>query len=259
MLARGLARAGIRAERSERFQPRSSANNLFGIDIDLRAVQLAALALYLKAKAANKQSLLNESNLACADVAIFRGQHLTKITSEMALPGGFTRELFVKFRDSLEEASMMGSLVRLEKHFQNFQSDRLRQSIDAYVEKKRGEGVDESYFANETGKGLRLLNVLERRYDVVFTNPPYMSNRNMNADDERLHEAELQGQQGRPVLGIHRAVRRADFGPDGRLAMIAQQSFMFISSFEDLRALLLGERPRRRWHMSDPGLCRSHW
>src|ERR1035437_9051800 len=142
------------------------ANNLFGIDIDLRAVQLAALALYLKAKAANKQSVLTESNLACADVAIFRGQHLTKITSEMALPGGFTRELFVKFRDSLEEASMMGSLVRLDQHFQNLQSDRLRQSIDAYVEKQRSEGVDESYFANETGKGLRLLNLLAGVYKI---------------------------------------------------------------------------------------------
>ena len=143
--------------------------------------------LYLKAKATNKQAtVLTESNLACADVAIFRGQHLNKITSEMALPGGFTRELFVKFRDSLEEASMMGSLVRLDRHFQNIQSDRLRQSIDAYVEKKRAEGVDESYFANETGKGIRLLNVLERRYDVVFTNPPYMSNRNMNAADEPI-------------------------------------------------------------------------
>jgi type I restriction-modification system DNA methylase subunit len=84
------------------------ANNLFGIDIDLRAVQLAALALYLKAKSTNKQSVLTDSNLACADVAIFRGQHLNKITSEMALSGGFTRELFVKFRDSLEEASTAG-------------------------------------------------------------------------------------------------------------------------------------------------------
>jgi hypothetical protein len=124
------------------------ANNLFGIDIDLRAVQLAALALYLKAKATHKSTVLTESNLACADVAIFRGQHLAKITSEMALPRGITRELFVKFRDSLEEASMMGSLVRLEKHFQRFESGPLRRSIDAYVEKKRAEGIDESYFAH---------------------------------------------------------------------------------------------------------------
>lgn len=215
------------------------ANNLFGIDIDLRAVQLAALALYLKAKATNKQSVLTESNLACADVAIFRGQHLNKITGEMALTGGFTRELFVKFRDSLEEASMMGSLVRLDKHFQNIQSDRLRQSVDAYVEKKRAEGIDESYFANETGKGLRLLNVLERRYDIVFTNPPYMSNRNMNAAMSDFMKRNYKKSKGDLYSAfIERCAEL--LGPEGRLAMIAQQSFMFISTFEELRDLLQG-------------------
>ncbi len=215
------------------------ANNLFGIDIDLRAVQLAALALYLKAKGANKQATLTESNLACADVAIFRGQHLTKISEEMALPRGITRELFVKFRDSLEEASMMGSLVRLDKHFQNFESGQLRQSIDAYVEKKRAEGVDESYFANETSKGIRLLNVLEGRYDVVCTNPPYMSNRSMNPAMGDFMKRNYKKSKGDLYSAF--IERSAELlAPEGRLAMITQQSFMFISSFEDLREVLLG-------------------
>ena len=201
-------------------------------------MQLAALALYLKAKAAHKQSVLTESNLACADVAIFRGQHLNKIISEMSLPADFTRELFVKFRDSLDEASMMGSLVRLDKHFQYFQSEPLRQSIDAYVEKKRAKGVDESYFANETGKGLRLLKVLEQRYDIVFTNPPYMSNRNMNPAMSEFMKRNYKKSKGDLYSAfIERCVEL--LAPQGRLAMIAQQSFMFISSFEDLRELLL--------------------
>jgi hypothetical protein len=215
------------------------ANNLFGIDIDLRAVQLAALALYLKAKGANKQATLTESNLACADVAIFRGQHLTKISTEMALPRGITRELLVRFRDSLDEASMMGSLVRLDRHFQNFESAQLRQSIDAYVEKKRAEGVDESYFANETGKGIRLLNVLERRYDVVCTNPPYMSHRSMNPKMADFMKGNYKKSKGDLYSAfIERCAEL--LAPEGRLAMITQQSFMFISSFEDLRELLLG-------------------
>jgi type I restriction-modification system DNA methylase subunit len=215
------------------------ANNLFGIDIDLRAVQLAALALYLKAKGANKQAILTESNLACADVAIFRGQHLTKISSEMALPRGITRELFVKFRDSLEEACMMGSLVRLDRHFQNFESGQLRQAIDAYVEKKRAEGVDESYFANETSKGIRLLNVLERRYDVVCTNPPYMSNRNMNSAMSDFMKRNYKKSKGDLYSAfIERCAEL--LGPEGRQAMITQQSFMFISSFANLRDVLLG-------------------
>jgi hypothetical protein len=215
------------------------AHNLYGIDIDQRAVQLSALALYLKAKASNRQARLEESNLACADVAIFRGQHLNKIMGEMALPRGVTRDLFVQFRNSLEEASQMGTLVRLENHFQNFQSERLREAIDGYVLKKRQEGIDESYFANETGKGLRLLEVLERRYDAVLTNPPYMSNRNMNSTMSEFLKRHYKKSKGDLYSAfIERCAEL--MAPDGRLAMITQQSFMFISSFEDLRDLLLG-------------------
>ncbi len=214
------------------------SQNLFGIDIDLRAVQLASLALYLKAKALSKHSVLTDSNLACADVAIFRGQHLNSIVSEMALPRGFTRDLFSKFRDSIEEASLMGSLVRLEKHFQNIQSEQLRESVDGYVQRKRSEGVDESYFANETSKGLRLLNLLERQYDVVFTNPPYMSLRNMNLPMSEFIKRNYKKSKGDLYSAfIERCTELLT--PEGRVAMITQQSFMFTSTFESLRVFLL--------------------
>lgn len=213
------------------------ANNLHGIDIDQRAVQLSALALYLKAKSANKHAQLRESNLACADVAIFRGQHLHRIMSEMALPRGITRDLFVQFRDSLEEASLMGTLVRLENHFRNFQSERLREAIDAYVEKKRSEGIDESYFANETGKGLRLLEVLEQRYDVVFTNPPYVSARKMNAEMSRFLKENYKNAKGDLYAAfIQRCLELTS--EDGLVGMLTMHSFMFISSYEKLRAQL---------------------
>lgn len=215
------------------------ANNLWGIDIDARSVQLAALALYLKAKTKNRAAHLRESNLACADVALFRGPHLNRIISEMALPRGFTRDLFIRFRDSLEEASLMGSLVRLENHFRNFQSEQLREAIDTYVKKKRQEGVDESYFADETGKGLRLLEALERRYDIVCTNPPYMSNRNMDSSMSAFLKSNYKKSKGDLYSAfIERCMEL--LAPHGRAAMITQQSFMFISSFEDLRSLLMG-------------------
>ena len=214
------------------------ANNLFGIDIDLRAVQLAALALYLKAKAKNKLAILNESNLACADVTIFRGKHLSAIANEMPMPKGFTGELLAKFRDSLEEASLMGSLVRLERHVERFQSDSLRSAIDQYVKKKHAEGVDESYFANESAKGLRLLNVLERRYDIVFTNPPYMRSRNMSpAMSTFITRDYKKSSRDLYAAFIERCAEL--LADDGRLAMITQQSFMFIGSYKRLRAILL--------------------
>jgi hypothetical protein len=57
-------------------------NNLFGIDIDLRAVQLSALTLYLKAKSLNPTTAITESNLACADVSLPNGERLDALVRE---------------------------------------------------------------------------------------------------------------------------------------------------------------------------------
>jgi type I restriction-modification system DNA methylase subunit len=222
----------------EEIAPSILANNLFGIDIDLRAVQLSALSLYLRAKQTNKNAKLIESRLACADIAIFRGQHLKKITDDLKLPNNLTGQLFSKFCESVDEAAQMGSLVRLETHFQNIEAERLRAVIDDYVSKKAAQGEDESYFANETSKGLRLLDIMTRRYDVVFTNPPYMSNRNMNPAMAAFLKSNYKKSKGDLYAAfIERCAEMLTDG--GRMAMLTQQSFMFITSFEGLRELLL--------------------
>jgi hypothetical protein len=70
----------------------------------------------------------------------------------VGLPQGITRELLQKLCESVAEASMMGSLVRLEEHFRNIEAERLRKAIDDYVVAKAKQGIDESYFGNETTK-----------------------------------------------------------------------------------------------------------
>jgi type I restriction-modification system DNA methylase subunit len=217
------------------------ANNLFGIDIDLRSVQLSALALYLRAKSYSRGTVLSESNLACADVSLFRGSHRAKIAGELVALGGFNRQLFEQFCDALDEASLMGSLVRVERIFhEKLWADELKNGIDGYVRRKAAEGIDESYFAGESAKGVRLLDVLQGRYDVVFTNPPYMSNRNMNPDMSDFMKRNYKKSKGDLYAGfIDRCSELLVEG--GRLAMITQQSFMFISSYEDLRSELHGK------------------
>jgi hypothetical protein len=228
-------------ERDEDIPASILANNLFGVDIDLRAVQLSALALYVRAKGHHRDVALTESNLACADVTIFRGQHRKKITNEMVLPRGLSRQLFDEFCDALDEASMMGSLVRLEHLFQEkLWAGDLKTAIDAYVRKRAAEGEDESYFGNETAKGLRLLDLLMHRYDVVFTNPPYMSSRNMSPQMLAFMKRNYKNSKGDLYSAfIERCAEL--LGDGGRVAMITQQSFMFISSYEDLRKVLLSK------------------
>jgi len=90
-------------------------HNLFGIDIDLRAVQLSALTLYLKAKTMNPQAVIRQSNLACADIHLLDGRHLLNFLGMMR----FTRSIFERvvrpLWERLKDASQMGSLLRVEQ------------------------------------------------------------------------------------------------------------------------------------------------
>ena len=61
------------------------ANNIHGIDIDLRAVQLSALTLYLKAKTYRKETKITQSNLTCADILPLDGEHLSAFLAETKL------------------------------------------------------------------------------------------------------------------------------------------------------------------------------
>jgi hypothetical protein len=208
------------------------ANNLFGIDIDLRAVQLAALALYLRAKRINKSALVTDINLACADVKLFRGQHLNRIADEMALPKTVTRDQFRQFCQSLDDATQMGTLVRLEKHFEKLNTKELRTAIDHYARQNESE----TYFANESAKGLRLLDLVSRRYDIVLTNPPYLDNRDYNpALKKFLTENYKDASRNLYAAMMRRCVEL--LAPEGRLGILTGQSFMFISSFGKLREL----------------------
>src|ERR1035438_9642601 len=61
--------------------------NLYGIDIDLRALQLSALALYLKAKSKSRHIRLTGINLACADISSVADSHVETFLRETHLEG----------------------------------------------------------------------------------------------------------------------------------------------------------------------------
>lgn len=85
---------------------------------------------------------------------------------------------------------------------------------------------------------MRLLDLVIREYDIVVTNPPYMTRRNLNPHLSGI----LQREYPRTKSDLYAAFieRCGEFlRPGGRLGMITQQSFMFISSYEAMRQDLL--------------------
>lgn len=249
-------------------------NNLFGMDIDPRAVQLSALALYLKAKSLQPGAAITEINLACSGV--WPPDHLDSFLEEAGLDPIHERLVRAALQ-RLRSASAAGSLVRVEEEIRSLIDeeraryeregrqldiygesqarygeaapgeafwgglfDRIREALDDFARRRAEAGHDESYFVGEAKRGLRVLDIVLRRYDAVVTNPPYLSRRNANAELAEF----LAGAYPRSKGDLYTAFieRCAELlGEGGRLGMISQQSFMFISSYEKLRAALLEE------------------
>lgn len=106
-------------------------NNLFGIDIDLRSVQLAALSLYLKAKTYSPSLKVQGMNLICADVRITdseqRLQFLKRFQDDPALQHIFAR-LFEELEYTYEIGSLLKVRVPFERLFQERVSEGSRQA-----------------------------------------------------------------------------------------------------------------------------------
>jgi len=242
-------------------------HNLFGIDIDLRAVQLSALALYLKAKSLAPKTRVTQSNLACADVLPLDGARLGTFLREARFSRPVYERLIRALWERLRDVHQLGSLLRLERElgeliaqeraqyeraplfaglpgefereaaeeeFWDIISAQIVQGLDEFARQQAQAGVDQGFFTGEATKGLRLLDLMLRRYDVVVTNPPYMSRRKMNkALADLVANAYPEGKGDLFAAFIQRCLEFAE--EHGYVGMLTMHSFMFISSYEKLR------------------------
>ena len=242
--------------------------NLHGLDIDLRAVQLAALALYLKAKSYNPQANIHRTNLAVAGVRPLDGPRLRAFLAQFDQDRPLLERVLTALWQRLEDAEWLGSLLRVERTlreliaaeqrrflplFAGLDSEyereaaeeeywalleaRVLQALDEFVRQTAADDPTQTFFAREAVRGLRLAHLLLDRYDVVVTNPPYMSRRNMARELADLVAEEYpEGKGDLYAAFIQRCLELANEG--GYVGMLTMQSFMFISSYEKLRQTL---------------------
>jgi hypothetical protein len=215
-------------------------NNLFGIDIDLRAVQLSALALYLKAKAFNKNASITDSNLACADVLPLNGARLGAFLKEARFERPIYERLIRALWAKLKDLNEIGSLLRLEEElevliaeerarydkaplfaglpgefereaaeeeFWQIISVQIVQGLDEFARQQAAAGSDATFFVGEAAKGLRVLDLMMRRYDVVVTNPPYSNRGNINETIASYLDSEYPEGKGISMQPLSCAVR----------------------------------------------------
>ncbi len=247
-------------------------HNLHGIDIDLRAIQLSALILFLRARSLNPRCPFTDKNLACANVEQITGGRLDDFIRQARFSHPIYERILRGMAARLKDSDCLGSLLRpeidlerliaeertkaekdkqfllsfpgvtkeqfqtkegIEKFFEVL-SEQISQHLDEFVQESRADGNGVSHFAAEASKGLRFLRLVQQRYDVVATNPPYMSRRNQSAlVADFLDSFYTDSKSDLYASFIERCVELTKDA--GLTAMITQQSFMFISSYEKFR------------------------
>ena len=252
------------------------ASNLYGIDLDPRAVQISALTLLIKARGLNPQATVTDRNLACCNVEVITGGRLNAIIQGVNFDQPIYGRILRAMADRLKDSDNLGSLLRPECDLERLideEQEKLDRSagllpgmgesdlftldtaekkekffaglaaviatqLDEFVRQSRVAGKDEGHFVGEASKGLNFLRLVQKRYDVVATNPPYLDSRDYNA----IHKAYLENEfpsakRNLFAAFIQRCLELTD--PQGYVGMITGQSYMFISSYEDLRKCIL--------------------
>ncbi len=98
-------------------------NNLYGIDIDLRAVQLAALSLYLKAKTFNPKMKIQRMNLVSADIRILDGERKKEFLGRFSDDPPL-KQIFERLFEDLGYTYEIGSLLKIRAPFEQLFRDR---------------------------------------------------------------------------------------------------------------------------------------
>lgn len=236
------------------------SNNLYGIDIDLRSVQIAALALYMKAKSYNPNFKVRRINLICADAVLLNSNKLEELLDEFK-EDKEVQSVVETIWEGLANVKDLGSLLKVETRIDSLVEDLQRREVGSFFEKSRDAwsgwrkklfetlkkyyddacksfDISRQMFANEAVKGLSLLDLFENKYDVVVTNPPYLDRRDYNARLSDLLKEFYKDSSGNLYAAF--IERCGDFLIDrGKLAIITPQTYMFLTTYEKLRKHLL--------------------
>lgn len=215
-------------------------HNIYGLDIDDRAYQLAYFAVMMKARQYNRRILngentchvyaIQESNsINRAHLKYFGAglDDIEKNAAKMQLEG---------LLDTLTDAKEYGSILNVE----SYNWDLLRRFVAA--EDTDGQISMDSVGVEDTAEQLnRLIDIGEtmaRKYWVTCTNPPYAGTSNLSANVNNFVKKNYPDSKADLFAVFIERCRQMTVN-SGFQAMITQHAWMFLSSFEKLREKMM--------------------
>lgn len=237
--------------------------NLYGVDLDERAVQLTQIALFIKAM----QLKGRRGAMPAYTHVVSTHFELPEYSNvkDAFISGSDWNEAQQKTIHSIWEdlraAYKFGSLIRVEEQldallpvdssdmfanqwkadmfdFKHQMITTLRNQVHQWT----GEGSNE-YSLAKANDAITFLDILSTKFDVAVANPPYTDSADFGVELKEFvganYSKPLKFNSNLYACFIKRCCELA--GDDGKVGMIHPHTFMFIKTFEDVRKYLIGQ------------------
>jgi len=211
-------------------------NNLYGIDIDTRAAQLASFALLMKAREDDRRLFSNPPKLNIIALQDSQSERLQAFSQDLASTGIAQADL-KELLNLFEHASTFGSLIQIPEAFAKKLPD-LESKLNTASE---SGDIFSQQSAQELLPLVQQTKLLAQQYDSVIANPPYMGSKGMNAALKDFAKKKFPNSKSDLfAMFIERGF--AWCKDSGFNSMVTMQSWMFLSSYEAMREKLLHDR-----------------
>ncbi len=214
-------------------------NNLYGLDIDDRAAQLAGFALLMKARADDRRLLDNPPKLNVLALQEGKGldadeliQTLNTVRAELVEAPSIAQLI-----DTFAHAKTFGSLIQIPPEL-NAQLPAMQEALKQAIQS--GDLFTQAA-AFDLLPLVQQARILDMQFDAVVANPPYLGRGAMNPTVTEF--ADHYFQSSKSDLFAMFIERNLHFiNASGCTAMVTMQSWMFLPSFEALRRRILNSQ-----------------
>ena len=205
-------------------------NNLYGLDIDDRAAQLAYFAVMMKARQYDRRFF--SRGIQPHVYAIAESNHADSFALEYFCNGDAKlKKAMDTIISELHDAKEYGSILTVTPQDWSALYDR-------FAEITEDINMSRETALRELLPLVQVAEALAQKYDAVVTNPPYMGSSGMNAKlTDFVKKNYPDSKSDLFAVFIEKCGQMAK--RNGYQAMITQHSWMFLSSFEKLRTKLL--------------------
>ncbi|AEV66994.1 BREX-1 system adenine-specific DNA-methyltransferase PglX [Acetivibrio clariflavus] len=228
---------------SERDIPRLILeNNLYGLDIDDRAAQLAYFAVMMKARSKSRRIFREKVNVNVCAIQESNGFSREAIdylvnSEETEIEKRVHREDVEYLINVFHDAKEYGSILEVKPI--DFDA------IERRLEEIRNGGTQDLFefqyrniILEKIPALVKQARIMSQKYDVVCTNPPYMGRKGMVSKLTAYLDINYKDSKS-DLFAVFIEISRKYTKLLGYISMICQHSWMFLSSYENIRKQII--------------------